>query len=98
MDIYRISKRGAAMPTAIFGKWGNSLALRIPGEVAASVRLREGDAVEIEAEADRLVIRPAVPRFSAADLFAGQSAAAWRAAYQGAFDWGEDVGREVVPE
>lgn len=29
-------------------KWGNSLAVRIPAEVAQSLRLREGDEIELE--------------------------------------------------
>jgi antitoxin MazE len=33
-----------------------------------------------------------------AELFEGKSPEEWRAAYAGAFDWGPDVGREVVEE
>jgi antitoxin MazE len=84
--------------TATLGKWGNSLAVRIPGDVAAAARLAEGDAVEIEARADVVIIRPAAPRFSAAELFKGRSTAEWRALYADAYDWGPDVGREAVPE
>jgi len=86
------------MASATLGKWGNSLAVRIPGDVAATARLAEGDAVEIEARADAVIIRPAAPRLSAAELFKGRSAAEWRALYADAYDWGPDVGREGVPE
>jgi len=86
------------MPSATLGKWGNSLAVRIPGEVAEAARLAEGDAVEIEARAGAVIIRPAVPRFSAAELFRGRSVAEWRALYADAYDWGPDIGREAVPE
>lgn len=33
-------------------KWGNSLAVRIPKPVAEKARLKEGDALEIEAAAE----------------------------------------------
>jgi len=86
------------MAIATIGRWGNSLALRIPGDLAATVRLAEGCAVDIERHGAALVITPATPRFSAAELFAGKSAAAWRAEYAGAYDWGDDIGREIVAE
>lgn len=85
------------MTVATIGKWGNSLALRIPGAVAAEARLAAGDAVELEASAEGIVVRPAVKRVTAAELFAGKSKAAWRALYAEAYDWGEDQGREAVP-
>jgi antitoxin MazE len=33
-----------------------------------------------------------------ASLFGGKPAEEWRAAYAGAYDWGPDVGLEVVEE
>ena len=33
-----------------------------------------------------------------ATLFAGKTAAEWRALYRDAYDWGPDCGREVVPD
>ncbi|MFZ3342528.1 MAG: AbrB/MazE/SpoVT family DNA-binding domain-containing protein [Terriglobales bacterium] len=33
-------------------KWGNSLAVRIPKPIAEGAKLKEGDALEIEAAAD----------------------------------------------
>ena len=85
------------MVVATIGKWGNSLALRIPGDVAAAARLGAGDAVEVEARADGVLVRPVVRRVTAAELFAGRSEAAWRALYADAYDWGEAKGREAVP-
>ncbi|MDB5479264.1 MAG: AbrB/MazE/SpoVT family DNA-binding protein [Caulobacteraceae bacterium] len=38
-------------------RWGNSLAVRVPKEVAASIGLREGSAVEMTAEHDAIVLR-----------------------------------------
>jgi antitoxin MazE len=42
---------------ASIAKWGNSLAVRVPKEVAASVGLREGAAVEMTVEDDAIVLR-----------------------------------------
>jgi len=86
------------LAAATMGKWGNSLAVRIPGEVATAARLAEGDVIEMEVTSEGVMLRPVAPRFSAASLFAGRDAASWRADYTDAFDWGPDVGREAVPE
>jgi antitoxin MazE len=41
-------------------KWGNSLAMRIPSEVAKRFGLREGDSIDAQLTADgALTIRPA---------------------------------------
>lgn len=77
------------------GKWGKNLAVRFPAEVARELGLREGEQVEIETEGDAIVIRRVIPHFALEDLFRGRSPQAWRAAYANAFDWGDDVGREV---
>ena len=80
------------------GRWGKNLAVRFPGDVAREIGLREGEQVEIEAEDGAIVIRRTAPHFTLEELFRGRSPKAWRAAYAGAFDWGDDVGREVVEE
>jgi antitoxin MazE len=73
-------------------RWGNSLGLRIPKDVAARARLRAGSRVEVEAEGDRIVITPARRRYVLADLLANVTPEAMREA----FDWGPDRGREIV--
>lgn len=80
------------------GRWGKSLALRVPGDIASETGLREGERVEIEARDGNIVIRRVAPRFTLEELFAGKSAEEWRDAYAGAYDWGPDVGREIVEE
>lgn len=40
-------------------KWGNSLAVRIPKPVAEAAKLKEGDALEIEAAEGRVELRRA---------------------------------------
>ncbi len=86
------------MPQATVGKWGKNLAVRFPGEIAKAARLSDGERVEIEALDGDIVIRRAVPHFTLEDLFKGKNPKQWRAAYGGAFDWGPDVGREIVEE
>jgi antitoxin MazE len=55
-------------------KWGNSLGLRVPREVAARAGLREGTRVEIEGFADgRIVITPSRRRFTLEELLAGMT-------------------------
>jgi antitoxin MazE len=73
-------------------RWGNSLGVRVPKEVAAEVGLTEGAAVTIAAEAGRIVISPAVPRYTLEELLVGMTPEAMHEA----FDWGPDVGREIV--
>lgn len=73
-------------------RWGNSLGLRIPKDIASRFGLNEGGRVDIEAEGDRIVIRVDRPRYDLEDLLTGMSPDDMR----DVFDWGPDVGREVV--
>ncbi len=76
---------------AIIQKWGNSLAVRIPRAVAQQIQVCEGDSVELEVDANALVIRPARPRYRLADLLRRVTA---ENAHPEA-DWGRPVGRDV---
>ena len=87
MDI----QKGLADETRI-ARWGNSLGVRIPSDIAGRVGLTDGATVEIEARGDRVVISPARPRYKLAELLAGVT----RKEMRKAFDWGPDRGREVV--
>jgi antitoxin MazE len=73
-------------------RWGNSLGLRIPKDIAHRAGLREGARVEVETEGDHIIISPARPRYVLADLLKGMTPEAMREA----FDWGHDKGREIV--
>ena len=42
---------------ASLAKWGNSLAVRLPREIAASIGLREGAALDMSVEDGALVLR-----------------------------------------
>lgn len=41
------------------GKWGNSLAIRIPGHMARELGIEQGSVTELTIEQGRLVIAPA---------------------------------------
>jgi antitoxin MazE len=73
-------------------RWGNSLGLRIPKDIAGKIGLSEGTRVEIEAEGDRIVISASRPRYDLAELLVGLTPEAM----QDAFDWGPEVGRETA--
>lgn len=75
-------------------KWGNSLAVRLPKDIAEEMHLTEGAQVEIKVEAGALTLRPAQPRYRLEDLLRGVTPRAMRKAWS----WGEDRGRENVEE
>jgi antitoxin component of MazEF toxin-antitoxin module len=70
----------------------------LPAEVPSALRLREGERIELDREADRIVIRRARPQYTLEAMFAGKPAGEWRALYADAFDWGRDVGQEIVED
>jgi antitoxin MazE len=73
-------------------RWGNSLAVRIPKEIAADLGLAEGSRVEVAANDGRIVITLARPRYSLDELLRGMTPEAMHEA----LDWSADRGRENV--
>ncbi len=73
-------------------KWGNSLAVRLPKELAENLRLHEGGAVVLVQEGDALILRKGkkehVPLSSLLKKVNARN-------MHGAFDWGKPRGREV---
>ncbi len=51
-------------------KWGNSLAIRLPKAAVESLRVGEGEAVDLTIEGDKLVIRAQPPRYTLEELVA----------------------------
>jgi antitoxin MazE len=86
------------MSHVTIGKWGKSLAVRIPSDIACEAGLKEGARVDVETVDGNIVIRRTTARFTLAELFQGKSPEKWRSAYAGTFDWGPDVGREIVEQ
>jgi antitoxin MazE len=59
---------------AQISKWGNSLGLRVPKDVAAQAGLTEGTRVDVEARDDgSVVIRKARKRYTLEELIAGMT-------------------------
>jgi antitoxin MazE len=55
-------------------KWGNSLGVRVPREVAVRAGLSEGTRIDIEGYTDgRIVITPSRRRFTLDELLAGMT-------------------------
>lgn len=77
------------MRTSI-AKWGNSLAVRLPRQVAEAANLQEGAEVEISVEDGKLTIAPKRPHYQLSDLLA-EYRPKHRHAEQ---DWGKKKGKE----
>jgi len=63
------------MPTQVqLAKWGNSLGLRVPKDIAARAGLTAGTRVEIEASKDgRIIVTRSRRRFTLDELLAGMT-------------------------
>lgn len=71
-------------------KWGNSLALRLPRHIAESVRLTDGQTVEVEVADETIVVRPARKRFKLSELLAD-----YPQERRTEIDWGKPEGDEA---
>jgi antitoxin MazE len=82
------------MPKQVLKRWGNSLAVRIPANIAAEISLEEGQEVHVEVEDGRIVVRPhkAIRRFSRERLI--QQYREGKLAPHDDVDFGEPVGTE----
>ncbi len=85
------------MAIATIGRWGKTLAVRLPKEIADRARLREGEQVEIEEVDGEVRLQKRVAPAALEAMFAGRTAEQWRELYRDAYDWGEEVGRERLP-
>jgi antitoxin MazE len=73
------------------GKWGNSLAVRLPGAYAKDLGLREGMELEISLVNGGLLLRPAPKEYSLEELVAGITPENLHEET----DWGPAIGRET---
>ena len=85
------------MTRVTLGRWGKSLAVRFPAEVAQASGFGEGERIEIIGRRGEIIVRKA-PSSALEAMFAGKSAQEWRELYAGTDVWGPDVGREIVEE
>jgi antitoxin MazE len=51
-------------------RWGNSLAIRLPKAAVASLRVREGEPVDLVIEGETLMIRAGRPHYTLDELVA----------------------------
>jgi antitoxin MazE len=79
--------------TATIQKWGNSLALRIPLDVAKKIQVKKGDRVTLKVGASGLTVKAAPKKLSLDDLLSQVTSENLHPATE----WGADVGREMVP-
>lgn len=75
---------------AKLAKWGNSLAVRIPGAAVRELALVEGNEVQMTVDRDRLILRALPPRHSLGALVS----AITPENVHGQTDWGVSEGRE----
>lgn len=77
-------------------KWGNSLAVRLPGAVLAETKLLAGSTVDVVAEDGELRLRLVKParrkRYTLDELLKGITPEN----VHPEIDWGPDVGREGI--
>lgn len=71
-------------------RWGNSLAVRLPKEVATRAELGEGSGLTLEMKGNAIVLTPDRRRPSLNELLADYE----RAGAQPELDWGESQGSE----
>ncbi len=58
----------------LIAKWGNSLGLRVPRDIAARIGLKEGARVDIEAADDgRIIVTRSRRRFTLDELVSGMT-------------------------
>ena len=76
--------------TTQVGKWGNSLAVRIPGAFAKELELNEGAEIEITRVGDGILLRAARHEYTLDELLSRITPEN----IHGETDWGPPVGRE----
>ena len=69
------------------GRWGDSLALRLPRELADEARLVEGSTIALEVDRGGIRVAPVRRRLRLAELLEGEPPAE--------FDWGRPTGAEA---
>jgi antitoxin MazE len=83
-------------------KWGNSLGLRLPRQLADELGLVQGSQVEVGRDGTRLVAetrpRRQIPRYRLEDLLAEIDRLGGRDAAPETVEWGPDVGSEVIDD
>ena len=79
---------------ATISKWGNSLALRLPRNIADQVHIKEGATVELAVEDGSITVTPSRKAFHLADLLEGEPKRL-ESGSPAEIDWGKPEGGEV---
>ncbi len=93
----RPSKKPSPQPAARLvrsgkvARWGNSLAFRIPQEVAERLNLTDGGRISLEVDGSSFTVRPVRRKWTEAELLQGVTPEM----VGGEIDWGDPVGKEV---
>lgn len=64
----KLGKEGVKIMTTKVQKWGNSLAIRIPKNIADQIDIDQGTEIELYVEDDGLIIKPKRKTLSLNDL------------------------------
>lgn len=72
-------------------KWGNSLAIRIPKNIADKINLKEGTNISIDITDNNIVITPKKTQYTLEELLADVKSED----FSGEYEWGEAVGEEI---
>lgn len=76
---------------AAVAKWGNSLAVRLPAQVAREINVTEGSQVDLTVQDGSVMIRVARPRYKLSELLANSTPVE----VTDEIDFGEPVGQEI---
>lgn len=76
-------------------KWGNSIAMRFPKNVAEAMRLNDGDMLDINVEQGQATLKKPIQRLAPTlqELVAEMDRLGWENEPE-TVDWGPDVGSE----
>jgi antitoxin MazE len=72
-------------------RWGNSLAVRLPKDLAQTLEMNEGSRLTLEVVEDGLLIKRYRKKLDLDSLLDGVT----REGIHGEIDWGKPVGKEV---
>jgi antitoxin MazE len=78
----------------VLSKWGNSLGLRLPKALTSEIGVSDGQKVEVRAEGGRIIVEPVRKTLTLEQMMENVTPEAMREAW----DWGDDVGREIVDD
>jgi|HubBroStandDraft_6_1064221.scaffolds.fasta_scaffold3786936_1 antitoxin MazE len=78
----------------LLSKWGNSLGLRLPKALTSEIGVSDGQKVEVRAEGGRIIVEPVRKTLTLEQMMENVTPEAMREAW----DWGDDVGREIVDD